>query len=44
MSPQTPPMDPDGFAASLARAREEIAGVIVGQTELVGEGAGGGAL
>ncbi len=35
MSSQTPPMDPDGFATSLARAREEIAEVIVGQTELV---------
>ena len=35
MIPQTPPMDPDGFAAKLADARAEIAGVIVGQTELV---------
>ncbi len=35
MSSNTPPMDPDGFATSLTRAREEIAEVIVGQTELV---------
>ena len=35
MSPETPPMDPDGFAARLADARAEIAEVIVGQTELV---------
>ena len=35
MSSQTPPMDPEGFAARLAAAREEIAGVIVGQADLV---------
>ena len=35
MSQETPVMDPEGFAASLADARAEIARVIVGQTELV---------